>query len=253
MKASHLVWTLRLGGLALLAGAWEVGAQLRASPLTFPPVSQVLKALVQLLGTGEFWQSVFLTLPSLALGLGTAIVLGIPLGLWLGASRLASRLLEQYLYLWQAIPVSPLIPLVIALFGVNLTARAALVFAFSLPVLSLNTIAGVREVPASLLEMARSFGARQHQIYRKVILPAAVPAIMAGLRLAAGRAVIGMVTAELILMSVGLGKLITRFSGTYRSAELYAVVLFILILGVSVVKVVQALEGRWLRWRTGVR
>jgi ABC-type nitrate/sulfonate/bicarbonate transport system permease component len=242
-------WRYRIASLAALAAAWEVGGRVWGSNLTVPPFSRVAAALAVQVASMELWAALGTTLLSLAIGFGAAILAGIPLGLVIGWYRPAARLAEVYLRLLLSMPVSPMVPVLVVIFGINRTAQAAVVFLFSIVVLILNTAAGVRGVNPRLVEMARSFGASDLLIFRRVVLPAAAPAVMAGLRLGTGRAVIGMVVAELVLLSTGIGRLVTRYSDSFQAAPLFAVILVVLAVGVGLITCWQVLERRLLRWQ----
>ena len=242
-------WRYRVVSLVALAAAWEVGGRIWGSNLTVPPFSRVAAALAAQLVTVELWLALGTTLVALAFGFGAAILVGIPLGLVIGWYRPAGRLADVYLRLLLSMPVSPMVPVLVVIFGINRTAQAAVIFLFSIAVLVVNTAAGVRGVSPHLVEMARSFGASDPLIFRRVVLPAAAPAVIAGLRLGTGRAVIGMVVAELILLATGIGRLITRYSDSFQAAPLFAVILVVLAVGVGLIGSWQALERRLLRWQ----
>lgn len=242
-------WRYRAASLAALAAAWEVGGHLWGSNLTVPPFSRVAAALAVQVAGAELWLALGTTLAALAFGFGAAILVGIPLGLAIGWYRPVGRLADVYLRLLLSMPVSPTVPVLVVIFGINRTAQAAVIFLFSIAVILVNTAAGVRGANPRLVEMARSFGASDLLIFRRVVLPGAVPAVIAGLRLGTGRAVIGMVVAELILLATGIGRLITRYSDSFQAAQLFAVILVVLALGVGLIAGWQGLERRLLRWQ----
>lgn len=242
-------WLYRLGSLAVLLALWEWMGRTRGSAITFPPVSSVVLALAGLVQTAVFWQAFWTTLQTLIVGFGAAIAAGVPLGLLIGRSAPVRKLTSLYLRLLLSTPISPLVPLVVIVFGIGLTARAAIVFAYTLPIIAINTAAGVLSINPRLIEMARSFEAGEAQIFRRIVFPGSVPAIMAGLRLGTARAVVGMVVSELILISVGLGRLITRFSATYRSADIFAVTIVLMVIGVAAIGIVKLIEERLVRWK----
>ena len=250
LPAAPGAWRYRIASLIALAAFWEAGGRAWGSNLTVPPLSRVIASLAVQLVTTELWLALGTTLLALVLGFGAAILLGVPLGLVIGWYRPAGRLADIYLRLLLSMPVSPMVPVLVVIFGINRTAQAAVIFIFSIAVLIVNTEAGVRGVNPRLVEMARSFGASDLLIFRRVVLPAAVPAIIAGLRLGTGRAVIGMVVAELVLLATGVGRLITRYSDSFQAAPLFAVILVVLAVGVGLITCWQGLERRLLRWQT---
>lgn len=238
----------RWGSLLLCLVGWEALGRRAAGTLTLPPASAVLQALARQLTDARFWAACATTLEALAVGLVLLVALGIPLGLACGRYPLAGRIAEPYLGFLLAVPASPMVPVFVIAFGIGLAARVATIVAFALPLLILNTAAGVRLAPVRLVEMARSFGAGEGMVFRRVILPAAMPAIGAGLRLASARAVVGMVVSELIIIAVGLGRLISTYSATFDNANLFAVVLAVLGIGLGVARLMTWVERRLAPW-----
>lgn len=238
----------RWGSLLLCLAGWEALGRRAAGTLTLPPVSAVLQALARQLTDARFWAACATTLEALAVGLVLLVALGIPLGLACGRYPLAGRIAEPFLGFLLAVPASPMVPVFVIAFGIGLAARVATIVAFALPLLVLNTAAGVRLAPGRLVEMARSFGAGEGMVFRRVILPAAMPAIGAGLRLASARAVVGMVVSELIIIAVGLGRLISTYSATFDNANLFAVVLAVLGIGLGVARLMTWVERKLAPW-----
>jgi ABC-type nitrate/sulfonate/bicarbonate transport system permease component len=244
-----LVLGLRLGVLAALLGTWEWAGRTMGSKFTFPPASDVAAAFVRLAGDPEVWQAALVTLEAFVFGFSLALVVGIALGMITARFVVANRLSAVWLRILMTAPLAPLVPLLIGLFGIGLASRVALVFLFSVAVIALNTQNGIQRVDRSLLQMATSFGVNEMLAFRRVRLPGAVPAIMAGVRLGAGRAVVGMVVAELIIVSVGLGRLINVYRGRFQAADMFAVVIVILIIGVAILLTVKWLERRMTAWK----
>ena len=127
-----------------------------------------------------------------------------------------------------------------------------LVFLFAIFVIIINTMTGVKQVDAVLMEMARSFGAREREIFFKIMLPAALPAIMAGLRLGMGRAVKGMVTAEMLLTLTGIGAMIMQYGSSFATDSLFAVILTILMVALVAMKAVQWIDRRLTGWKAEI-
>ena len=249
LRRSGEAWRYRLASLLALLAFWEVAGRVWGSNLTVPPVSRVAVSLGTLLITADVWVALAITLWAMALGFGAAIVAGIPLGLLLGWYPAVDRLAAIYIRMLFSLPVSSTVPVLVVVFGINRTAQAAVIFLFCFPVLVINAALGVRGVDPRVVEMARSFGAGDLLLLRRVVLPAAVPAIIAGLRLGTGRATIGMVVAELVLLASGIGRLITRYSESFQAGPLFAVVVLVLGVGVGLIAFWQALERRLLRWQ----
>jgi ABC-type nitrate/sulfonate/bicarbonate transport system permease component len=174
---------------------------------------------------------------------------GILLGLLIGRFRTFDALTKPYVTFLNALPVSTLVPIAVILFGIGYASRILVVFLFGVVEVTLNTAAGVRYVSRDLVEMGQSFNAKQSRLFRKVILPASLPGIMAGIRIGTGRAVVGMVVVEILLVAVGMGRLILRYRGRFQSAELYAVVLALILFGILLQVIARRFESRVSRWK----
>jgi NitT/TauT family transport system permease protein len=146
-------------------------------------------------------------------------------------------------------PLSALVPVLIALFGVRDTVVAAAVFTFSFFVIVVNTLTGVRATDRSLVEMAQSFGAAGPALFARVYLPSALPAIMLGLRLGAVQAVKGMVVGEMLISLVGLGERLIYYGNTFLITELYAVILTVLVMAFAVSQLAAAADRALVRWK----
>jgi ABC-type nitrate/sulfonate/bicarbonate transport system permease component len=200
----------------------------------------------------RFWEALYISNQALFLGYAASVVVGIPLGLVAGRSRWVDRLLNPYLGVLLVMPVAPLIPIVIIALGLDLAARVFIVTLFALVFITINTRAGVRGVEPALIEMAKSFGANESQIWRRIIIPGSLPAIFAGLRSGLGRAITGMVMVELILVASGLGRLLLEFSGRMQSDLVFATVLAVIIEALTLLSAMQAFERKIAPWTPDV-
>ena len=178
-----------------------------------------------------------------------SLAVGILLGLLIGRFRTFDALTKPYVTFLNALPVSTLVPIAVILFGIGYASRILVVFLFGVVEVTLNTAAGVRYVSRDLVEIGQSFNAKQSMLFRKVILPASLPGIMAGIRIGTGRAVVGMVVVEILLVAVGMGRLILRYRGRFQSAELYAVVLALILFGILLQVIARRFESRVSRWK----
>jgi ABC-type nitrate/sulfonate/bicarbonate transport system permease component len=239
-------WTVRIASLAILVAAWEMGARTWGGIL-FPPLSEVLVALGELLADPELLGALADSFSAFAIGLGFAAILGLTIGALMGRFVYFGRIGVQYTAFFLAVPMSTLVPVVVVAAGIGVTARATVVFLFAFFEIVWNTYLGVRFADRAQIEMARSYGASGRRLFTRVLLPAATPAILAGLRLGTGRAFIGMIAAELLLASVGLGLLMKRFQSRFQSPELFATVLLMLLIAAAVIGILQVVERRLLR------
>jgi ABC-type nitrate/sulfonate/bicarbonate transport system permease component len=233
--------------VVLLGGWWALSTQ--TTPLTLPGPIPVLVALVHLLFSWEFWFSLLVSLQSLAIGYAVSVVIGLVAGVGFGLlSRRTGAIFDAYLIIGLAVPITGLIPVVVMILGIGLAARVMVVVLFAVFQIAINVVTGVRESDRSLVEMAHSFGASPSLVFWRIILPDAVPSIMAGMRLGLGRAIVGMVTSELILLSVGVGRMVVKFSSSFQTANLLAYLALIVAFGVFLMAAVQRLERRLTRW-----
>jgi NitT/TauT family transport system permease protein len=239
---------LRLLSLITLALLWEIAGRTGNTRL-LPPLSIVVVAWFDLLVSGQLFRALSTSLQAMALGYVLSVLFGVPLGLLMGRYRRLESFLDIYMTALLTVPMISFIPFLVIAFGLGLHSRVWIVFLFAFVIIAINTTAGVRNVDVTLTEMARSFGARESDLFLKVIVPAALPMIMAGLRLGMGRAVLGMVTSELILAVVGFGAMLMTFSASYNSPALFATILTIVLLAVALLALIQYLDRRLMPWR----
>jgi NitT/TauT family transport system permease protein len=240
---------LRGASLVAFLALWQWAAWVPVS-FNFPTPWQTLVALAELIGSGELLQATATSLQSLALGFGAAILVGVPLGLVMGVARGFGRVARVYIDLLIALPTAALIPLVILSFGISIASSAVIIFVFSAPFITMNAYGGVRDTRPRLVEMARAFGASRLQLFVRVVLPSALPMILAGLRLGLSRAFLGLIVAELLLSPFGLGRLIMNSRSMFEHDKMFATVAWTLILAGVALALLAKLEGRMLRWRS---
>src|ERR687897_2217506 len=245
MKAS----TLRLISLFRLAAICEIAGRTGNAHL-LPPLSKVMTVWAELLLSGQLFQAIAVSFQALAIGFLISVVFGVPLGLLMGRYRRLESFLDIYMTALLAVPMISFIPFLVIAFGLGLRSRVWIVFLFAFVIIAINTAAGVRNVDPTLTEMARSFGARESELFLKIILPAAMPMIMAGIRLRLGPAVPGMVTGEKNLSVVGFGAMLMTFSASFNSSALFATILTIVLLAVALLALIQYLDRRLIPWRT---
>lgn len=251
-------WRVALRGLparrlAVLVGvlaAWQVAGEFN-DPIVFPPVSAVVVAFVNLALHGGLFPALGSSLDLLAIGFTVAFVLGSLLGILLGRYRLLDLTLGPYVSALYATPEIALVPLILVWFGFGLGGRVTVVFLASFFPILINTYAGVRDAPGPLVEVARSCGVSSEiGLLRKVIIPSAVPFIMAGVRLSVGRGVVGMAVAEVYLRLGGIGALIVQYGAVFRTDYVLAAILPLPILGIGLTRLSALLEARLQSWRT---
>src|SRR6202040_98914 len=185
-------WVITIGSLVVLLGAWEwFGRDINPVFGSYP--SAIAEAFWELAQSGKLAAAMFESLRPFVVGYSLAILLGVPLGLVIGRYRIAEAALGIYVTAGYAMPLVALVPLLVLWLGLGFAVKAAVVFLMSVFPICINTWLGVTAVPKSLIEVGKSFVAPNTVILRRIILPATLPYIMAGIRLAVGRAVVAMV------------------------------------------------------------
>lgn len=243
-------WTYRALVLAIVGAVWQVYAT-AAESLLIPKFTDTVVGVVTLVQDIETWEAFWLSNQALIFGFAISLTTGILAGLAAARFRSIEGFIDPYLNILLVTPMAALIPLLIMSLGIGMESRVVLVFVFSVPVIIVNTRAGVRQVEANLIEMANSYGASERQVWRKILLPGALPAVMTGVRLGLGRAVTGMVVVELLFVAVGIGNLITGFRGSFDPDLLYAVVILVVIEALILISIVRAIEHRIAPWAHG--
>lgn len=240
-------WPYRIITLLIFLAIWQVYAEFSGG-LLIPTVPKTAVALVELLGSSTLWSALYVSNQALVLGFLISVVVGVPVGVLLGRFPTAEKYTNVYLNILLVTPMAAIIPLLIMSVGFGLASRVILVTVFAIVMVIVNARVGVRQVDPSLIEMARSFGASEATIWRRILIPGALPAIMTGVRLGLGRAVTGMVIVELLMVSVALGRLILQYRGMFQAASLYAVIIVILAEALILITVVGWLERRFTPW-----
>jgi NitT/TauT family transport system permease protein len=244
-------------GLPVLAfvvflASWEVVGRL-VNPVLFAPPSRIAEAFAELTANGRLPQALLVTLQSLALGFLLALVSGLAIGVLLGLYPTLARVVEPYIDAVYATPRVVLIPLVILWFGVGFWGRLFIIWIGGVVPIIINTAIGVRNARQDLVEVARSFGATDRQAVRHVILPGAVPYVLAGLRIAAGRLLLGVVIAEVFLDLTGIGGLIQTESQYFRADNMLVGVIVLALLGILMIAAFDVLERAVSGWKDAGR
>ncbi|MGZ8425152.1 MAG: ABC transporter permease [Candidatus Binatia bacterium] len=238
---------------ALLLVVWELGA--RATPkleLYFPPVSRILGALGQALGAGSITQHALVTLARFAEGFLLAAVLAVLSGVVLGYFRFLNSLLATLIELLRPMPSVAIIPVAILLLGIGDGMIVSVTVYASLWPILINTIDGVRNIDATLIDTGRTFGLSRWRILWQIILPGASPYIATGLRIGLSIALILVTTAEMIAGSKGLGFFILDEERAMNSANMYAGIVVVALLGYALNRLFLMIESRAMKWRHGM-
>ena len=240
-----------MASLVLWAAVWEIIGR-SGLVFLFPPLSAVVMELGEVVSTGTFRNAAWLTVVSFFQGLALAILVGVPIGVLMGRVQTADRLLAMWVNLFVSAPLSALVPIIMILFGMGQTTIVVTVFLFAVWIIVLDTRAGVREVSKSLLEMAQSFGASRPGTLWRIVLPAALPEILAGVRLGVIRGVKGVVIGQLLVSIVGFGELFELYSRHFLMEEFWGLTLIVFAFALGAAEVVAIIE-RKVEFYAGVR
>lgn len=240
-------------GIVVALALWELAAVVLIDSTSFPSMTATLSALVGLTGTSAFWAAIGHTLEGAAIGLAIATAIAVPLGLLIGFNEVLYRALRPVIEFLRPVPSVALIPLAILVYGTGLQSKVFLVaFAATWPLL-MQTLYGVRDMDPVQLETARSYRIGRRRRALQVMLPAAIPYIATGMRIAAATALILAVTAELIIGTAGLGRSINLARSGAVVDDMYALIITSGILGVILNTGLAAVERRVLRWHPSHR
>jgi NitT/TauT family transport system permease protein len=217
-----------------------------------PPFSQVLARIPELIAMPSWQSASVTTLRTFAAGMALAILIGLPMGVLMGRSRSADRLLGMWVNLFASAPLSALVPVLMILFGLGEATVIVTVFLFAVWIIVLDTRAGVLHVPPSLVEMARSYGASRSALYGKVIFWAALPEILAGLRIGLIRGVKGVVVGQLLVAIIGYGELFELYSRSFDMARFWALTILLFAAALALSGLIGILEKQF-GYYAGVR
>nr|WP_067693929.1 ABC transporter permease [Nocardia jejuensis] len=251
--AGRVAWRLFKPTLviALFLLLWESAPRLGlVDEIFLPPFSTVVDATIELIRNGQLWDNVSASLTRSLVGFSLALVLAVPVGVAIAWYRPVADFLNPILELFRNTAALALLPVFILILGIGETSKIALVvYAGFFPIL-LNTITGVRTVDPLLIKSAVSLGFSPLQLFRKVVLPAAIPSIFTGLRMAASASILVLIAAEMFGARAGLGYLITAAQQNFAIPDMYAGIIAISLVGLLFNSILVAVERRLSRWRT---
>jgi len=238
---------LRLGVVAGVCALWEAFARASGS-LLLPSCSQTIIAIVDLIHQPTTWAALLVSNRAMVIGFALSMLVGLPAGLLAGRIRGVEQAMDPYLNFLLMAPVAALLPIFVMALGLGEVVRVAVVFMFTIPVVVVNVRAGLRKVDPMLLDMAHTLGATEGQLWRKVLLPGSLPGVLSGMRLGLGRALSGMVVAELLLLAVGVGRLMLAYQGRFESDYLYGIVILLVLEAVILMGISVMIERRATAW-----
>jgi NitT/TauT family transport system permease protein len=250
----------RLLTMAAFVVFWEYSGR-NANPLFMTYPSAIAHAFVEIASNGggdTSWGHVvnsdlsvaFVTsMVPFVIGTFISIVAGTVIGGIIGQWRFFEYLLDPFINALNAIPRIALVPLIMLWAGIGVGGKVAIIVSLAILPVIINTYAGVRSVGGSMREIGKAFGASESEIFFKITLPAAVPHMMAGIRIALGAAIIGLIVSEFFTALTGLGSLMMRYASVFATDKLFVPIIVIALMGVLLTLVVQSIESRISKWR----
>jgi NitT/TauT family transport system permease protein len=242
---------VQLLSVAIFLALWELLAR-NFNPILLPTPSLVIKAFGDLLSRGKLQEAFLISLQDMGYGYFIAVVVGTALGIVMGRSRVVERIVSPYVSFFMATPTIALVPLVVIWFGFGLSARVFLVATVSVWAIAINTMTGIKVCSRLLREVGWAFRLSERQFVYWVALPNAIPYMFAGLRVALGRAVVGMIVAEMTMELTGLGGLVMIYGNAFKTAHLMAGVITSAVFAVAVAGFMDIISERLFPWIKGM-
>ena len=244
-------WAITLASVAFMLILWEIFGR-RINPVFGSYPSAIAVAFWDLAVTGQLWSALYESLRPFLLGYALAIVVGVPLGLLVGGFRVAEAALGIYVTAGYAMPLVALVPLLILWLGLGFAVKVAVVFLMALFPICINTWLGIVAVPKTLIEVGKSFVAPNIVILRRIVLPATLPYIMAGIRLAVGRAVVAMVIAEFFTTISGLGAVIINSANNFDTATMFVPIIILMVMAIGLNWLIGFVERKVAPWQAEI-
>jgi ABC-type nitrate/sulfonate/bicarbonate transport system permease component len=239
---------IRTLSVAAFLVAWEYFG-LNVDPLFLAAPSKIVEAAIALIRNGELLSAFLATFYPFAIGMAITIVGGIVIGVAMAQWPLFEYILDPFINALYAIPRIALVPLIMLWAGLGVGGKVVILVSIAIFPVIINTFSGIRDVRGSMLEVGRAYGATKSQIFIKIVLPATIPFVMTGIRLAVGMGIIGIIVAEFFTAQTGLGGMIVTYANVFATAKLFVPIIIIGLMGVVLTEMVLALERRLSRWR----
>jgi taurine transport system permease protein len=243
-----------LGALAvvLFFAAWQaIFLIVPFNPLFMSKPSLIAAGFVDLIQSGELFDDLAVSAVPFFLGLGAAVVIGVPLGIVMGWRPRIGYALDPLMTIFYASPLVALAPLLVIFFGVGVPGKTIIVFSLSVFPFIFNACAGVRAVDRRLIDVVRSLGGGEWDLYRKILLPSVLPFVVAAARIAIGRALIGVLVGEFFAASEGIGFAISRFGDLFAMDKMFACILTVMVIAVVLTEGIRFAERTAFPWRKG--
>jgi len=242
---------LALCSVLFLVASWEFALTylFPLDPFFFTKPSLIGAAFKEQVQGGKLWHDLAVSSRAFLWGFTFAVIVGIPVGLVMGWRKRVEYALDPFLTALYASPLVALAPLFIIVFGVGVLGKAALVFLLAIFPFIFNTFAGVKSTDALLINVIRSFGGKEKDLYLKVILPSTMPYIIAGARIAIGRGLVGIIVGEFYAASEGIGFAISQAGDTYRLPDMFVGIIILSLIAIILTELMRNLELMLAPWR----
>jgi len=247
MRRMFLNLGIRLVSVITFLLIWEVAGS-HIDPILFTTPSAIAKAAVEMIASGELWAYFWPSLKVLMVGFSFAVVFGILTGLMLARFWVIDVAFSVYITFLYSIPSVALVPLIVLWAGYEDTAKVIILFMFAFFPMVINTYQGVKAVDPKLIEVGKAFRCSEWQLWKNIVIPASLPFIVTGLRLSLGRALIGMVLADLYTALSGVGYLISRTAATYQVNRMFVPIVALGLLGVTLTALLRMAEKYVAPW-----
>jgi ABC-type nitrate/sulfonate/bicarbonate transport system permease component len=239
---------IRLVSVLVFLACWEYFGR-NVNPLFLVGPSRIAVAAWELWASGELQRAILQTSYPFFVGMIISIVGGILIGVAMAQWRLLEYTLDPFVNAFYAIPRIALVPLVILWAGLGVAGKVSVLVSIAIFPVIISTFAGIRDVRGSLIEIGRAYAASRTQIFFKIILPASVPFIMTGIRLAVGLGIIGIVVGEFFTALSGLGGMIVNYANLFQTAKMFVPIIVLATMGALLTELVAVVERRLSRWR----
>jgi NitT/TauT family transport system permease protein len=242
------------GCVSIFAGLviWEILTRLTLeNELLIPPPSSVARSFWRLFLSGQLNKHFAATLLEFAYGYSAACIVGVVIGYFMGMYRWFDEIMDPWIATLYSIPIITIVPLIIIWFGIGMISKVIVVFKITAVAIILNTATGIKNLDAVWLELAKSLRLSAWETTYKIRLPGALPYIITGMRLGVGRALLGVIVAELMAANAGLGYMLRDSSETWDSPKLFVTVILLAVIGLASFNLIKRIEQRMAPWRQG--
>ena len=241
-------WAITCMSVAFVIIAWEFFGR-DVNPVFGSYPTAIMAAFWDLAKSGQLLAALAQSMKAFLVGYSLSIVIGVPLGLIIGRSRFLEAAIGVFITGAYAMPLVALVPLLVLWMGLGFAVKACVVFLMAVFPIVINTWLGVRAVPKTLIEVGKSFVASDFTILRRIVLPATIPYIMAGIKLAVGRGVVAMVIAEFFTAISGLGAIIINAANAFDTAKMFVPVIVLMVLATMLNSFVGFIERKVAPWQ----